>query len=175
MAKENIKATGEAGYVFFHNPEEMNGYLSNWYICDFVFKGHEFSSSEQYMMWAKAELFGDKQIAKQIMQTEDCGKIKALGRKVRGFDGKKWDAEKERIVYEGLLEKFRQNRKLRENLKNTGNKILAECAVKDTIWGIGVGMRDPKRFNKSCWDGQNLLGKILMDVRDALRAEDTKE
>ncbi len=48
------------------------------------------------------------------------------------------------VVYEGLIEKFSQNSELCEQLLSTGDAILAECAVKDRIWGIGLAMDDPK-------------------------------
>ena len=72
------------------------------------------------------------------------------------------------MVYEGLLAKFSQNEKLQEWLKATGNAVLAECAVKDCIWGIGLSMNDPDRFERAKWKGQNLLGYALMMVRDRL-------
>ena len=47
--------------------------------------------------------------------------------------------------------------------------MLAECAVEDRIWGIGLSMKDEKRFNMNEWKGQNLLGFSLMRVREALQ------
>lgn len=46
--------------------------------------------------------------------------------------------------------------------------ILAECAVRDRIWKIGLSMKDEKRFDCSEWKGQNLLGCALMMVREKL-------
>ena len=46
---------------------------------------------------------------------------------------------------------------------------MAECAVRDRIWGIGLAMHDPERLNVAQWKGQNLLGYTLMLVRDKLR------
>lgn len=40
--------------ICFHNPEEENGYLSNWYLSDFTIKNIKFTSMEQYMMYSKA-------------------------------------------------------------------------------------------------------------------------
>ena len=37
--------------VCFHNPDEENGYLSNWYKSDFVAEEIKFSSMEQFMMY----------------------------------------------------------------------------------------------------------------------------
>ena len=50
----------------------------------------------------------------------------------------------------------------------TNGKVLAECAVQDKIWGIGLSMTDTNRHNISQWRGQNLLGFSLMMVREYL-------
>ena len=155
--------------ICFHNPDEENGYLSNWYLSEFVVDGIIFSSMEQYMMYEKAVLFNDHTTAEKILQTDDVAKIKALGRTVSHFDEVVWEKERERIVYRGVSEKFRQNPDLTEKLEKTGNEILAECAVKDRIWGIGLSMKDETRFNIEKWKGRNLLGKILMRVREDIR------
>ena len=68
--------------------------------------------------------------------------------------------------YEGLIEKFAQNEEISKALAATENAILAECAVKDRIWGIGLSMNDPRRFDLAEWKGKNLLGYALMMVRD---------
>lgn len=67
-----------------------------------------------------------------------------------------------------LLAKFSQNEGLKEKLKATGNEIPAECALKDRIWGIGLSMKDPDRFDVDKWNGQNLLGYERMIVRERL-------
>lgn len=158
--------------ICFHKPEERNGYLSNWYHSKFTVDSITFDSGEQYMMYMKATVFNDKEIAKRIMKTTDFAEIKALGRKVRGFTDGKWDTVKLDIMYKGLLEKFKQNPTLKEQLLTTGNSILAECAVKDKIWGIGLSMHDSRRTDQSKWLGQNLLGKTLMRVRSTLQQEE---
>ena len=128
--------------ICFHNSNEENGYLSNWYHSDFMVDGMKFSSMEQFMMYRKAVCFHDNLIAKQILETEDVAAIKALGREVSNYDD------------------------LKKKLKSTGTAILAEGAVRDRIWGIGLSMHDPRRMNPKQWNGKNLLGYTLMMVRD---------
>ncbi len=154
--------------ICFHNPDEENGYLSNWYPSCFMVDGDSFSSIEQFMMYRKAVCFCDNEIAEQILETDDAAYIKEFGRRVSGYDDHYWNGVRQIIVYEGLLAKFSQNDKLQEQLKATGNTVLAECAVKDRIWGIGLSMNDPDRFDRTKWKGQNLLGYALMMVRDRL-------
>lgn len=154
--------------ICFHNPDEINGYLSNWYLSEFNINGIQYSSMEQYMMYQKALLFNDSDIAGQILGTSNVGKIKALGRAVKNYNELMWSGQRQIIVYNGLLEKFSQNTALKEQLLATGQSILAECAVQDRIWGIGLSMKDDKRFNMNEWQGQNLLGFSLMCVRAVL-------
>ena len=40
---------------------------------------------------------------------------------------------------------------------------------KDTIWGIGLYANDPCVLDEKQWRGQNLLGKVLMRVREELK------
>lgn len=154
--------------ICFHNPNEENGYLSNWYPARFTVNEIEFSSMEQYMMYRKANCFDDKSIAAQILAADDVAEIKALGRLVSGYDDNYWSGIRQIVVYEGLLAKFSQNEDLKQQLKNTENAILAECAVRDRIWGIGLSMKDPNRLDRMRWQGQNLLGYTLMMVRSRL-------
>ena len=154
--------------ICFHNPDEENAYLSNWYTSDFSVNGINFSSMEQYMMYQKALRFGDTKIADKILATDDVAKIKKLGREVQGYDDSVWNGVRQIIVYEGLTAKFSQNEDLKAKLLETKDVILAECAVRDKIWGIGLSMTDEKRFDKDKWKGQNLLGYALMLVREHL-------
>jgi ribA/ribD-fused uncharacterized protein len=123
---------------------------------------------EQYMMYRKAVCFHDEKIALEILKTDDTAEIKALGRQVSGYDDHVWNGLRQVAVYEGLMAKFSQNEDLKEMLLATGDAILAEAAVRDRIWGIGLSMNDPDRFVRAKWKGQNLLGYVLMMVRDKL-------
>lgn len=155
--------------ICFHNPDEENGYLSNWHRCNFVADGMLFSSMEQFMMYKKAACFGDTDIANKILVTKDVSYIKELGRQVAGYDDNYWGGIRQIIVYQGLLAKFGQNDDLAKMLLQTGDAVLAECAVKDKIWGIGLSMKDDDRLDRQKWKGQNLLGYALMMVRDNLK------
>ena len=64
--------------ICFHNPDEENGFLSNWYLSDFSINGISFTSMEQYMMYQKAVCFQDENIAEQILATKDVAKIKEI-------------------------------------------------------------------------------------------------
>ncbi len=104
--------------------------------------------------------------AEKILATTDVAVIKALGRKVKGYNDGYWNGVRQLLVYEGLKEKFVQNKDLKKLLLDTEDSILAECAVNDRIWGIDLSMKDSNRLESEKWRGQNLLGYALMMVRN---------
>lgn len=88
--------------------------LSQWWMEQFWSVAHNYCCMEQFMMEQKAELFGDKEIRQQILESRLPDQIKSLGRKVRGFDQALWDQAKYPIVLNGNWCKFSQNRRLRD-------------------------------------------------------------
>lgn len=156
-------------FTFFYLADKENGYLSNWYISYFEVEGVVFSSTEQYLMNYKAKLFQDSKVANDIMGTDDLGTVKKLGRQVKRYDEGIWSICRQLVLEEGLRAKFSQNEDLRQKLLATGDTILAECSKKDKIWGIGMDIDDPGRFEMASWDGESLLGRSLMKIRKELR------
>lgn len=120
------------------------------------------------MMYSKATQFKDFDTAQKILNSRDFRYIKQLGREVKDYDDFTWEAFRFYIVLNGVRAKFYQNANLAAKLVSTGDTLLAECAVRDKIWGIGLSMTDPKRLNPAKWRGKNNLGKILMIVRGEL-------
>ena len=121
------------------------------------------------MMHQKALCFKDRKSAALIMKADDVRYIKELGRRVQPFDELTWNGVRQIIVYNGLIQKFSQNPDLKKLLLDTGDAVLAECAVNDRIWGIGLSLHADDRFYPAKWNGQNLLGYVLMMARDSLR------
>ena len=154
--------------VCFHDPDEENGYLSNWFLSDFTVDGIRFTSMEQYMMYQKAVLFNDFETAAKILLRNKPSEHKSLGRLVKGFDEDIWLKQKENIVYNGNYLKFTQNKDLKEILMATSDKLLVEANGEDKIWGIGMYVDDPNLLKTELW-GQNLLGNTLTKLRDEIK------
>ncbi|MEM9547766.1 MAG: NADAR family protein [Bacteroidota bacterium] len=142
--------------------------FSQWWMASFTEHEIQYKSAEHYMMAMKAELFDDIDMNEMILNSETPGKAKALGRKVRNFDADVWDANKYDIVKTANRLKFSQNPELHEFIIQTGNKILVEASPVDQIWGIGLAKDNTDATNPNLWQGENLLGFALMEVRDEL-------
>ncbi|KAJ7669037.1 DUF1768-domain-containing protein [Mycena rosella] len=173
-----------ADYTFFWSTNHVNGWASQWYPAPFkatvkldgVDQEVDFPSNEHWMMLQKALLFSDEEVAHEVLaiagtSKQDCARVKALGRRVRGFDEGVWAAHRERIVVAGTVHKFRQNADLRAKLFATGETVLVEASPFDRIWGIGCSEKDAISRSGDKW-GLNLLGKALVEARRVLREEE---
>jgi ribA/ribD-fused uncharacterized protein len=154
-------------YTFFFTEASP---FSQWYRCTFAVEGKTFGCAEQYMMYGKAQLFGDAEIAAEILAADHPRQHKALGRKVKRFDDAVWRRQREAIVRTGNHAKFTQNPELHALLVATRGTTLVEASPYDKIWGIGLAASDPRATDATRWKGQNLLGKILTALRDELLA-----
>lgn len=145
--------------------------FSNWHKSEFVHDGITYNCSEQFMMQKKALLFGDLNVAEQVMQTPNPSKQKGLGRTIRGFDKDIWLQNCIGIMVPGLVSKFTQVPHCTEAMRITGKKIIVEASPVDPIWGIGLSESDPRAWDKGTWLGKNLLGVCLMKTRDEIWPE----
>jgi len=145
--------------------------LSNWGPSEIMWKKNKFENSEQAFMWEKALCFGDLEIANEILKNSNPSVAKNLGRKVRNYDDAKWAKYRYTIMFEICLAKFSQNDDQRKTLLNTGDRILVEGSPYDKVWGVGLHWTDDAILNEDNWNGQNLLGKALMEVRKLLLKE----
>ena len=125
--------------------------------------------AEQAMMFSKALLFNDMETAEKILNAKQPAEQKKLGREVKNYDDAKWNGNKFYIVCSITKAKFEQNPELKEILtKELKNYIIAEAAPWDKVWGIGLAADNPKAWDVTTWEGENLLGKALMKVREEL-------
>ncbi|KAF8862618.1 hypothetical protein BDZ45DRAFT_585217, partial [Acephala macrosclerotiorum] len=121
-----------------------------------------FRTSEHYIIYREALLFGDEGVAERILAAQTPGEAKMLGRQARRA------SNFELILGNYLKFKFSQNPKLKEILLNTSDTVIAEASPVDRIWGIGFDAEHAKG-NEADW-GANKLGGALMGVRVKLRS-----
>lgn len=152
-------------FVFFWGNNDI---YSNFFFSPFKHKGIMFRWSEQAIMYRKAKLFGADKIAQQILKAQTPKACKDLGRSRQiPFNEMVWEDNKQTLYKEVLLDKF-SNPSLKKKLLSTGSKTLVEASPFDKIWGIGLAEDHPHAEIPSKWRGLNLLGKVLMEVREEL-------
>lgn len=162
-------------YLFFwghqksKSGELTSSCFSQWWASPFTVDGVKFNTAEHWMMAQKALLFDDKEIYEQVIMAKSPAEAKALGRQVRNFDEATWNNKRFEIVLKGSLEKFTQHEDLKAFLLNTKERVLVEASPVDSIWGIGLAADSDKAENPKLWNGLNLLGFALMEVRDIIK------
>lgn len=143
-----------------HDEKKIGGFvgsyrwLSNFFKCRVEWEGRVYTSSEaayQSGKYPPAE--------RDVFTTLDPDPAKKLSR-TKPYDTAAWETRKERTMREVLWAKFSQNPELAAQLLATGDRVLEETNWwGDKVWGVFQG------------EGQNLLGKQLMEIRARLRAE----
>ncbi len=162
----------EFQFFWGHTNKEANvvnkSCLSQWFESSFVVESVTYLTAEHWMMAQKAILFDDWKSYEKIIHCTNTANAKELGRFVLGFDEITWNKTKFDIVKIGNIHKFNQNKALGSFLIDTHDKVLVEASPSDTVWGIGLSQEEPGCDNIHSWQGQNLLGFALMEVRDFL-------
>lgn len=143
-----------------------SGPFSNWYPCSFTIDKIKFNCTEQHMMWCKAQLFNDPETAAKILASNNPKEQKGFGRQVKNFNVGKWAEICKKVVFVGNVAKYQQNDNLCKLLLATVGTTLVEASPYDKIWGIGLAANDKRAQDRSTWQGKNLLGEVLTNVRD---------
>jgi ribA/ribD-fused uncharacterized protein len=145
--------------VFFY---EQDFYvLSNFSSFRLQYRGHDFDTSEHAYHWAKFLNVSDEadavcSLIKRARSAHVAFKIAEQHKRIRRAD---WNERKINIMREILRAKTDQHEYVRHKLFATGDRELIEDSWRDDFWGWG-----PDR------NGQNMLGRLWMEVRAELRA-----
>lgn len=175
---------GEAVQLFYgHHDRADDPWFSNFYVhepFDFaippwcgVHGGQETAPiefSEKAIMLCKASLMGDAETFARVAAAQTPAEAKRLGRLVEPWDEERWQMHVCDIARHVALAKFAGVPGLRERLLATGERLIAEAAPNDRVWGIGLAKKDPDARCPWKWRGANVLGWALMRAREALRS-----
>jgi ribA/ribD-fused uncharacterized protein len=129
-------------------------FLSNFHLAPVTYERVVYPSTEHAYQAAK-HLPGRR---------HECGLMDALAAKHWGatavLDKEEWDKKKLKVMYDVIFDKFQYHARLKQKLLETGDKEIVELNDwGDQLWGVtedGVG--------------RNLLGRVLMLVREDVKA-----
>lgn len=151
----NLHDDGPQGPDVIYEFQGAYRFLSNFHECDFEWSGQVWHSSEAAYQAAK---FHKRHWPDMAMLSPAQAKKQG---QMAPIDPNHWEGIKVAVMREIILMKFTQNPDLLDKLLATDHAILQEGnRWKDTFWGICPPGSDT---------GRNLLGIILMSVRDDLR------
>ena len=144
--------------IYFYTVAGDYGEFSNFSRHGFQIDGKYWKTSEHYFQAMK---FEGTEYEDKIREARSPKEAANLGRR-RDFPLRKdWEAVKDDFMREAVLTKFQTHQELKNLLRATGNTPIVENAPSDYYWGCGQD-----------GSGKNMLGKILMEVRDILNNDD---
>ncbi|KAK6022131.1 hypothetical protein OSTOST_12184 [Ostertagia ostertagi] len=146
--------------------------FSNQHHCPrLLIHEQKFSSAEQFYMWTKARFFKDFNAANAILYLKDPKMIKQVDSQLKNVDVNQWMKFSWKVRMKAAMAKFKQNRRMRYQLFRTIGSTLVEANVDDTYWGVGLSSDDPNIADPSKWRGANVMGEVLMQIRDVLKED----
>lgn len=145
-----------------------NGYslLSNSHFTPFVVEKIRYRSVEQFMWANRALHFKDYFAHQAIMEESSARKYRDV--KIENYDFNKWRSVQNDLLEKALEAKFTQHQKSAEKLSSTGKAIIVYATRYDRVLGNGLDLADEHSVNKDEWKGLNVLGALLMLLRDRL-------
>ena len=147
--------------------------FSNFYNCPVVIGNNsQYRTAEHYYQSWKAAYFGDQARWEAIKAAPWAGQAKYLARDIKNFDRRTWELVAPQFMEAVVYQKFSGNAEAREKLLNTGDAILVEACTWSNFWGSGLDLLDDAHADLDAWKGANVLGQILMKVRERLRNGD---
>ncbi len=135
-------------------------FLSNFYEAPFEINGVKYKTVEHYFQSEKATGSKDKE---KIIIAKTPADAKRLGKQIELRSD--WDEVKDQVMFDGILNKFLQNKDIAEKLIKLEGEIVEYNKWHDNYWGFCLCKRcqRKKKLNK--------VGKILMEVRNLLKLQ----
>ena len=141
--------------INFYSRKDEYGWLSNFWRQVEKVDNKYYSTNEHYYQACKSK---DVEIFHWILSAPNPYLAMCAGRSLRKdkelING--WEKDKIKVMLKGLRAKF-ENLELRKRLLDTGDAILHEDSPTDMFWG---------KY------GKDMLGKLLMQVREELKEEE---
>ena len=143
--------------INFYHLNEPFGEFSNFARYPIRLRGKTWPTSEHFF---QAQKYAGTPREEEIRQAKTPSEAARLGRDRQVRLRRDWESVKDAVMREAVLAKFTQHEDLRELLLSTGDATLVEHTENDSYWGDGGD-----------GSGRNMLGRILMEVRDELRRQ----
>lgn len=102
--------------------------------------------------------FEDENIKQEIIKSRSAHDAQIIAKKYKDMRDPDWNNIKIQIMKEVLILKLNQHPYVKKKLLDTGDREIIENSWRDDFWGWGE--------NK---DGQNVLGKLWMEIRGEIR------
>jgi len=147
--------------IYFYTTSGDYGAFSNFSRHGFMLDGKYWKTSEHYFQAMKFEGTEYEDKVREALSPKEAATI---GRRRDLPLRKDWEDVKDEIMHRAVLKKFQTHEDLKKVLLSTGNQAIVENAPSDYYWGCGQD-----------GTGKNMLGHILMKVREKLKTNNQQK
>jgi ribA/ribD-fused uncharacterized protein len=144
--------------IRFYSTTDEYGCFSNFWPASIELGGKTWRTTEHYF---QAQKFAGTPREEEIRRATSPMIAARMGRSRQHRLRPDWERVKDDVMRQAVRAKFVQHADLRAILLATGDALLVEHTDRDAYWGDGGD-----------GSGRNMLGRILMEVRDELRREE---
>ena len=143
--------------TFYSAREQPYGCFSNFSAHPIALDGRRWPTSEHYFQAMK---FWPHEVHVEAVRLAPTPKAAAEAGRSRARPLRSdWEAVKDDVMRRAVLAKFEQHPDIARVLLSTGDEAIVEATTHDHHWGCGAS-----------GTGKNMLGVILVETREALRA-----
>ena len=143
--------------INFYSTKDDYGCFSNFSAHPFRLKNKMWKTSEHYF---QAQKFAGTEHEEELRLVDSPMVAARMGRSRQRPLRQDWEIVKDDIMREALRAKFTQHKDLKKILLETGDAVLVEHTSNDSYWGDGGD-----------GSGLNMLGKLLVELREELKKE----
>lgn len=146
--------------INFYSTKDDYGCFSNFSRHRIFLKDKSWKTTEHYF---QAQKFAGTSHEEELRLADSPMEVAKMGRDRKRPLRKDWETVKDDIMREALRAKFTQNKELKNILLETGDAELVEHTKNDSYWADGGD-----------GSGKNMLGILLMELREELKKERSK-
>jgi len=140
--------------IYFYSTKGNYGCFSNFSAHGFMLDNKYWKTSEHYF---QAQKFFGTDHEEELRNASSPMAVAEMGRDRKRPLREDWEKVKDDVMRKAVMRKFETHKDIREILLSTGDEEIIENTKGDYYWGCG-----------SDGSGKNMLGKILMEVREKL-------
>ena len=141
--------------IYFYKTNEKYGCFSNFAHYGFELDEKWWMTSEHYF---QAQKFYGTEYVEIFRLLDNPMKAAKMGRNRNLPLREDWEEVKDDVMRKAVYAKFSQNIELKNILLDTDSEYIVENTSNDYYWGCGTN-----------GSGKNMLGIILMEIRDKLK------
>ena len=164
MATNHLDFIRNSGTIAFKGRKDI---LSNFYPCPIYYKNKWFNCVEQAYQWEKANFHNCAPIADLILVLNDPYVQKLATRPIDC--NHEWMTTRVHVMKNILKCKLDCVLDYKQLLLHSKG-VIVEAVVNEGFWSSGLSKENVFLRKRGDWPGQNMLGKLHMELRDELHS-----